>query len=122
MTEIEDVSLAVAKGNKISALTMLRQAEFASDAEPYRQQTEMYILNDDLKLAQKCLDIAAIKTTHPLVNENCDERALMSATSLVEKTTEEFSNGQCDEQDLDAAVDYLYECLIDLAREQRGLK
>ena len=116
MIEIEDVSLAVAKGNKVSALTMLRQAKFAVDAQPYRAQTEMYILADDMRLAQRCLDIAAIKTQHPLVNENCDETALLGATALVEKHTEVFN-----EEELDKAIDYMYDCLYDLAREQRGL-
>ena len=116
MIEIEDVSLAVAKGNKVSALTMLKQVKFAADAQPYRSQTEMYILANELKLAQRCLDIAAIKTQHPLVNENCDEKELLAATALVEKHTTDFN-----EEELDIAVDYMYDCLLNLAKQQRGL-
>ena len=116
MIEIEDVSLAVAKGNKVSALTMLRQAKFATDAVPYRKQIEMYILYDDMKLAQKCLDIAAIKTQHEQVNFDCDEKELLAATALVEKHTSDFN-----EEELDIAVDYMYECLLNLTRQQRGL-
>ena len=116
MIEIEDVSLAVAKGNKVSALTMLRQAKFAQDAQPYRAQTEMYILADDMKLAQKCLDIAAIKTQHPQVKFDCDETELLAATALVEKHTEVFN-----EPLLDSAIDHMYECLLNLAKDTRGL-
>ena len=120
MIEIKDVELALAKENRVSALTMLRQVPLQAEQEVYRQQTEMYITHNELGIAKRCLEIMQIKESHKKIQE-ADQQPLAAATAMLEATTTSFTAGQCSEEDLDKATDYLYTCLTDMVKEERGI-
>jgi len=113
------IRTALENGNRVGALTKLKELKVNAEQEPYIQQIEMYISNDDIKLALVCLDIMEIKAKPKI--QTADERPLMAATAMLEGVTESFSIGKSTERTLDEATMYMYECLTDMIKEERGV-
>ena len=113
------IRTALENGNRIGALTKLKELKVNAEQEAYLKQIEMYITNDDVKLALVCLDIMEIKAKPKI--KTADQRPLVAATLMLEATTESFSIGDSTEEDLNKATAYMYECLTDMIKEERGV-